>query len=93
MGLAFRLLEPFGTFTLGSMRLLRFRTDCVALHTLIPFFQDEDRSYIIPGSTGYRLITQTTEGKAPITVMQGSKLPGYTRKYQGTTHKHWERQF
>lgn len=93
MGLTFRLLEPYGGFTLGAMKLLRFKTDCVALHNLIPFFQDEARAYIIPGSTGYRCITQTTEGKAPITVMQGSKLPGYQRKYQGTAHQHWKRQF
>ena len=93
MGLEFKTLEPYGSFTLGQTRLLRFRTDCPALHRLISFFQDESRAYVCPGGTGYRYITQTTEGKAPITVMQGSKLPGYKRRYRGTSDKFWKRQF
>jgi phytoene/squalene synthetase len=93
MGLDFKSLELYGTFTLGNLKLLRFRTDCAALHRLIPFFQDEERVYVCPGPMGYRLVTQTTEGKAPITVMQSAKLPGYKRTYHGTLHKFWQRQF
>ena len=93
MGLGFKLLEPFGTFTLGQTSLLRFRTDCADLDSLIPFFQDENRAFIIPGKSGYRFITQTTEGKAPIATMQNSKMPGYHRKYHGTANKFWDRQF
>jgi hypothetical protein len=93
MGLEFKSLEPYGTFALGDIRLLRFRTDCAALQKLIPFFQDEQRAYVCPGPSGYRFLTQTTEGKAPITVMQAGKLPGHKRRYHGTLNKFWKRQF
>lgn len=93
MGLDFKSLEVYGTFTLGNLKLLRFKTDCASLQKLIPFFQDEARAYICPGPTGYRLLTQTTEGQASITVMQSAKLPGYKRLYHGTRNKFWQRQF
>jgi len=93
MGLEFKALEPYGIFTLGQTRLLRFKTDCSALQRLIPFFQDENRAYACPGTSGYRYVTQTTEGQAPITLMQGQKLPGNTRRYRGTTDSYWKRQF
>ena len=93
MGLEFKALEPYGTFTLGVTPLLRFTTDCDDMEKLISFFQDEQRSFIIPGQGGYRYITQTTEGKASITTMQNSKMPGYQRRYHGTASKFWERQF
>lgn len=93
LGLKFKSLEPFGTLTIGSSKFLRFRTDCLQLDTLIPLFQEENRSFVLPGGTGYRLVTQTTEGRVSITQLQTTKLPGYNRKWRGTADKFWERQF
>lgn len=92
MGLRFEYLEPYGSITIGSTKLLRFRTDCPEVERLISFFQDEQRAYVIPGGTGYRYITQTTEGQAPIMAMQESRT-GYKRKYRGTSDRFWTRQF
>ena len=93
LGLEFKNLEPYGVFTLGIVKLFRFQTDCPALHKLVPVFQEENRAFVLPGVLGYRYVTLAVEGKAPVTVMQGSKLPGYSRKYYGTSNKFWERQF
>lgn len=93
LGLQFSFLEPYGTLTIGSVKLLRFKTDCPDLSSLLSFFQEENRSFAFPDNTGYALHTQTTKGVVPITAMQASKLPGFQRKYRGTSNKFWERQF
>lgn len=93
MGLKFSFLEPYGPLSLGTLLLLRFKTDCPRLEALVPFFQEEARAIIIPGKTGYRLITQTTEGAVPIVSVQAVRLPGYSRRWRGTSDKFWARQF
>lgn len=93
IGLKFEFLEPYGLLSIGTMTFLRFKTDCPRLDALIPFFQDEGRAVILPGKAGYRMITQTTEGAIPIVNVQASKLPGYNRRWRGTSNKFWQRQF
>lgn len=93
MGLGFKFLEPYGRFTLGALTFLRFRTDCPDMASMLPFFQEENRSLIIPKEKGYAVFTQTTEGKVSIVTMQQKKAPGYQRRYRGTLDKFWKRQF
>ncbi len=93
MGLAFKYLLPYGQMTIGSIKLLRFQTDCPSLETLVPFMQEDNRSCVVPNTTGYAVHTQTTVGVVPVTKMQSAKLPGYNRKYRGTSDKFWKRQF
>lgn len=92
-GLKFKFLEPYGPFTLGSLRLLRFKTDCGDLETLVVPFQEENRSLVLPGKGGYVLHTQVTKGTVAISTMQAERLPGYKRRYRGTSDKFWLRQF
>lgn len=93
IGLKFDSLEPFGPLSIGSMVFLRFKTDCQGLDRLVPFFQDEPRAIVLPGKSGYRVVTQTTEGPIAIACMQTSRLPGYNRLWRGTSNKFWKRQF
>jgi len=93
MGLKFEFLEPYGPAVIGATKFLRFRTDCPSLEILLPLFQDEPRAIIIPGATGYRMVTQTTAGSVPIFAVQAARLPGYNRRWRGTVFKFWERQF
>lgn len=93
MGLKFEYLEPYGPVVIGTTKFLRFKTDCPRLETLLPLFQDEPRSVIVPGATGYQMVTQTTTGTVPIFAVQAARLPGYNRRWRGTTLKFWERQF
>lgn len=92
IGLVFHFLEPYGRLTIGSTTFLRFRTDC-PVDQLVPFFQEESRSLILPGKAGYRMVTQTTEGPIPITCVQAVRTPGYSRRWRGTSNKFWQRQF
>ena len=93
MGLKFHHLEPVGRLDIGSTTFLRFTTDCVGLEALIPLFQDEGRALILAGKSGYRMVTQTTEGPIPISCMQSTRLPGYNRRWRGTANRFWQRQF
>jgi len=93
IGLKFDFLEPYGPLSIGSTTFLRFKTDCPRLDALIPFFQEEGRAIVIPGKHGYRMITQTTEGTIPIVSVQAARLPGYNRRWRGTSNKFWMRQF
>lgn len=93
MGLKFEFFEPYGPVTIGTSKFLRFKTDCPEIDRLLPLFQDEPRSIIVPGATGYRMVTQTTTGSVAIFVVQASKLPGYNRRWRGTSNKFWQRQF
>jgi len=93
LGLKFKSLEPYGTVEVGSRKLLRLKTDCTDLKTMLPFFQEDERSYVFPTNTGYVLHTQTAKGVLATTTMQAAKLPGYQRCYRGTAIKFWERQF
>lgn len=93
IGLKFEFLEPYGPLTIGSTPFLRFKTDCPRLEAILPFFQEEARALVLPGRAGYRMVTQTTEGPIPIVNVQASKLPGYNRRWRGTSNKFWFRQF
>jgi hypothetical protein len=93
IGLKFDALEPYGPLSIGSTMFLRFTTDCRDLDKLVPFFQEEPRALILPGKAGYRMITQTTEGPIPIVCVQAARLPGYNRRWRGTSNKFWARQF
>lgn len=93
LGLKFKSLEPYGRITLGALTFLRFQIECQGMGDLVPFFQEENRSIILPKESGYALYTQTTEGKASIVTMQARKLPSYQRRYRGTLDKFWKRQF
>ncbi len=93
MGLKFDFLEPYGPVVIGTTKFLRFKTDCPSLEALLPLFQDEPRSIIVPGASGYRMVTQTTTGTVPIFAIQAAKLPGYSRRWRGTALNFWERQF
>lgn len=93
LGLAFKFLEPYGTVIVGRIKLLRFQTDCSDLELMLPFFQEDNRSFVFPTKTGYSLHTQTTQGLVPVTTMQATKLTGYQRRYRGTADKFWKRQF
>lgn len=93
MGVKFDFFEPYGPVVIGTTKFLRFKTDCPKLETLLPLFQEEPRSMIIPGTTGYQMVTQTTTGTVPIFAVQAAKLPGYGRRWRGTALKFWERQF
>lgn len=93
IALKFDSLEPYGPLSIGSTTFLRFKTDCRDLDKLVPFFQEEGRAIILPGKSGYRMITQTTEGPIPIVHVQAARLPGYNRRWRGTSNKFWARQF
>jgi hypothetical protein len=93
MGLKFEFFEPYGPVVIGTTKFLRFKTDCPKLDSLRPLLQDEPRSIILPGGAGYQMVTQTTIGTVPIVAVQASKLPGYNRRWRGTSHKFWQRQF
>jgi hypothetical protein len=93
IGLKFNSLEPYGRLSIGSTTFLRFSTDCPRLEELIPFFQEEARALVLPGRSGYRMITQTTEGAIPIVCVQAARTPGYNRRWRGTANPFWQRQF
>lgn len=92
-GLKFHFLEPYGPLSVGTTSFLRFKTDCSNLDSLIPFFRTDARALILPGGSGYRLITQAAEGAIPIVRVQSAKLPGYNRRWRGTSNQFWARQF
>lgn len=92
-GREFRFVEPYGTFSLGKTKFLRFKTDCTGVPALLDAFTSEPRSVILPGPGGYKLVSAKTSGKVAIMPMQAARLPGYNRRYRGTTDAFWARQF
>ena len=85
----FKALEVFGVMTVGTIALVRFRTDC-SIDTIQHI---RDRAYIIPTTAGFRLYDGLDEGKVDTMTMTQPYLPNQRRLYRGPAVSLWARQF
>lgn len=86
----FKALEVLGIMTLGTLPLLRFKSDCSADTVM----RVKGRAYIIPTKEGFRVYDGLEEGPVESRAMtQPPWQNGQHRMYRGTFHQFWARQF
>lgn len=89
-GQPFSVLEVLSTFTLGTMLMLRFKTDCTAD---IVKHAGKDRACVVAGKGGFRVFDGLDEGPVDSVTMTALGVIHQRRVYRGPAVNFWERQF